>query len=124
MEYFKEAIDATELDGFGVVAIPPELFAREVRQFADRIVRDVYAMRPATNPTMRAVYRMLSRLADQRITTTMEAVTVGLLMAAAKRAGDALPTPTRDIAKELGVRYAILLKVRAAGVWALDAECV
>jgi hypothetical protein len=61
---------------------------------------------------MAAVYRMLARLADKDVETTMEAVTIGLLLGAAKVHGVRIGTHPRDLAKEVGVRYAVLRKIR------------
>lgn len=102
--------------GFGVQWLPPDLFDADVRHLAYRIVRDVYGMAPVRNPLMAAVYRMLSRLADEGVETNMETVTLGLLLGAAKVHKVKLRTHPRDLAKLAGARYATLLKVRRAAI--------
>jgi hypothetical protein len=77
-------------------------------------------MEPARNPLMRAVYRMLATLADRGVQANMEAVTVGLLLGAAKVHRVKIATHPRDLAKEVGTRYATLLKIRKAAVAELE----
>ncbi|MDR7136169.1 hypothetical protein J2X06_003387 [Lysobacter niastensis] len=108
--------DDDENSGYGVVVIPPDLFDADVRHLAYRIVRSVYRMEPARNPLMRAVYRMLSRLADDGVQTNMEAVTIGLLLGAANVHGVKIKTHPRDLAKEVGARYRTLLQIRRAAI--------
>jgi hypothetical protein len=72
-----------ENSGFGVQWMPQDLFDADTRHLAYAIVRAVYHLKPTRNPLMAAVYRMLWRLADQGVETTMEAVTIGLLLGAA-----------------------------------------
>lgn len=105
--------------GYGVQWLPPDLFDADVRHLAYRIVRAVYWMEPPRNPLMAAVYRMLSRLADEGVEASMEAVTLGLLLGAAKVHKVKLRTHPRDLAKLAGTRYATLLKVRRAAESAL-----
>ena len=113
--------DEGENRGFGVVVLPPGLFGADVRHVAYRIVRAAFRLEPTRNPLMVAVYRMLARLADQGVQTSMEAVTIGLLLGAAKVHGVRIKTHARDLAREVGVRYAVLLKVRRAAVAELAA---
>lgn len=102
--------------GFGTIIIPPDIFDADVRHLAVRIVRSVYRMEPAWHPLMKATYRMLSRLADARVTATPGAVVVGLLLGLAKVHGVQINTHTRDLAKDVGTRYAVLLKIRQAAI--------
>jgi hypothetical protein len=106
--------DESELlqEGFSIIVIPPDVFGPELTAFAHSIVRSVYALAPATNPMMRAVYRILATLADVGIRTTAETIVLGLLLASAKIHHIPIRTPPRDLAKEAGVRYSTLLKVR------------
>lgn len=113
-ELYRGADD--ENSGYGVQWMPHDLFDADTRHLAYAIVRAVYHLKPTRNPLMAAVYRMLSRLADEGVETTMEAVTIGLLLGAAKVHGVRIGTHPRDLAKEIKVRYAILLKVRKAAV--------
>lgn len=100
---------------------PPEVFGPELVEFTAAIVRSVLSMAPATNPTMRAVYRMLARLADERVKTSPECIVLGLLLAASTIHGDKIETHPRELAKEAKVRYATLLKVRRAALVELKA---
>lgn len=120
------------MDGYSTICIPPDLFDADVRHLAVRIVGAVHRMEPATNPLMRAVYRMLSRLADQKVIASPAAVAVGLLLGAAKVHGVKIQTHPRHLAKEVGCRYAVMLAIRRAAVeelqltgisgWALEGE--
>ena len=51
----------------------------------------------------------------------METVTIGLRLGAAKVHDVRIRTHPRDLAKEVGARYAVLLKVRMAAVLELAA---
>lgn len=107
-------IFAGENSGFGVVQLPADLFDADVRHLAYRIVRSVYHMEPPKNPLMSAVYRMLAKLADQGVQANMEAVTIGLLLGAARVHGLKISTHPRHLAKEVKCRYGVLLKIRKA----------
>lgn len=102
--------------GFDVIHLPPDLFGADVQRFAGQIVRSVYALEPPRNQLMAAVYRMLTSLADRRIYPGIKGVTVGLLLGAAKVHGIKIKTHPRDLAKEIGIKYATLLAVRKATI--------
>ena len=102
--------------GYGCIVIPRELFGEDERRFTEAIVRSVERLEPATTPLRRAVYRTLARLADAKVRITPQAFVLGLLLAAAKINGDKVETHPRDLAKEVGVRYSTLLKVRKAAM--------
>ena len=113
----------TELldDGYSFIAIPDEVFGPELVAFARAIVHSVLEMAPATNPMMKAVYRMLARLADDRVKASPECIVLGLLLASAALHGEKIETHPRDLAKEVKVRYATLLKVRRTALLELKA---
>jgi hypothetical protein len=115
------AIDLFSTEGYGCIVIPPELFGDEVTRFTKAIVRSVLRMEPACTPMHKAVYRTLTRLADQGATVTPNALVLGLLLAAAKVHNVTIKTHARDLAKEAKIRYAVLLKIRAAAVLELSA---
>lgn len=102
--------------GYGCIVIPRALFGEDERRFTEAIVRSVERLEPATTPLRRAVYRTLARLADAKVRITPQAFVLGLLLAAAKINGDKVETHPRDLAKEVGVRYSTLLKVRKAAM--------
>lgn len=110
------ALDATDLygpsAGYSIIQIPPGLFDDDVRRFVVAVVRSVYRMEPPKNPLMRAVYRVLARLADQGVSANAEAVVLGILLAKAKLAGERIETKTQQLAPEASVRHATLLKIR------------
>lgn len=110
-----------ENKGYGCEVIPPDLFEADMRHLAHRIVRSVYRMEPPRNPLMRAVYRMLARLADRNISASFEVITLGLLLGAAKVHGVKIKTHPRDLAKEVQVKYATLLAIRKAAIAELEA---
>lgn len=105
--------DATPVpDGFQVIELPPELFGTDVRTFVRCVVSDVERMRPAVTPLHRAVYRILARLADAKVTASPQAVVLGLILGAARVSRIRIATDARDLAQEACIRYATLLKVR------------
>jgi hypothetical protein len=107
--------------GFGVIVIPPELFGDEVTRFTHAIVRSVMRMDPARTPTHKAVYRTLTRLADQGVAVTPNALVLGLLLAGAKIHNIPIQSHARDLAKEAKIRYAVLLRIRRAALIELAA---
>lgn len=100
--------------GWGVIRFPRRLFLAKYEpeaQLAAAIVRSVERLEPATTPLRKAVYRILARLADDRVQCEASALVLGMLLASAKLHGDKIQTHPRDLAKEVGVRYAVLLKI-------------
>lgn len=101
--------------GWGVIHFPRRLFLAKYEpeaRLAAAIVRSVERLEPATTPLRRAVYRILARLADDRVRCEASALVLGLLLASAELHGEKIETHPRDLAKEVGVRYATLLKIR------------
>lgn len=103
-----------EEGGYGVINVPGDVFDGDVRHFMHGIVRSVYRLEPPRNMLMAAVYRILSNLADEDVYPGQEAVVVGIVLGAAQAHGIQIKTHPRDLAKEIGVRYLTLLRVRKA----------